>query len=72
MDPLPQHVPGNPGDYVTLHVGVTDDITARARKNLDKIKIPKAFILRDPHHEPSEKIDYIGRVKKKKNLLAVN
>jgi len=36
---------------------------ARKWKNLDKIKIPKASIVSDPHHEPSKKIEFIRKNK---------
>jgi len=36
---------------------------SRKWKNLDKIEIPKAFIVSDPHHEPSKKIEYIKQNK---------
>jgi len=32
-------------------------------KNLDKIEIPKAFIVSDPHYEPSRKMEYIRQNK---------
>jgi len=34
---------------------------SRKWKNLDKIEIPKAFIISDPHHEQTGKIEYINK-----------
>lgn len=36
---------------------------SRQWKNLEKIEIPKAFIISDPHHEPSKKMAYIRKNK---------
>jgi hypothetical protein len=39
-------------------------------KNLDEIEIPKAFIVSDPHHEPSKKMEYVRQNKIDLALLA--
>jgi spore maturation protein CgeB len=36
---------------------------SRKWKNLNNIEVPKACMVSDPHHEPSEKIEYINRNK---------
>ena len=50
---------GNPDVIVIDHIWAL----SRKWKNLDEIEFPKACMVCDPHHEPSEKIEYIRRNK---------